>query len=311
MSSINNTDISVVVTGTILTETSDKGFKTLDVLKSIRSTLPKSTIILSTWESEQVDGLDYDILIQNKDPGAVYQRKQRGKNSHNRQIVTSRSGLLASKTLFSIRMRSDTLVLSDSFKHYWGKFRAPNSDYKIFEDYVLTCDGGSQNPRTSGQLFHPSDFFHFGYTSDLIKFWNCDIVPISNECYSDTVSHTAAFSLSPEQYFWTNCIQRELGIKVNVLTFSIKSVILSECLFINNFIPVLPKDLGLGLPERLVAASNRYNYTFEDWKSLHRDYSSSLSFLRKFEIAITAGIIKRSRITLRPLKNKILNIHED
>lgn len=308
---VKNGDISVVVTGKIITDISDNGFKTADVLKSIRKSLPESKVILSTWDSEQVDGLDYDILIQNRDPGAVYQRKKRRKNSHNRQIVTSLSGLLASKTPFSIRMRSDTLVLSDSFKHYWGKFRAPNSDYKIFEDYVLTCDGGSQNPRTSGQLFHPSDFFHFGYTSDLIKFWNCDLIPIANESHSGASSKTDAHILSPEQYFWTNCIQRELGIKVNAVTFTIKSVILSECFFINNFIPVFPKDLGLGLPERLVAASNRYNYTFADWKNLHRDYSRSLSFLRKFEIAVTAGIIKRSKIALRPLKNKILNIHED
>ncbi|MFQ3598838.1 MAG: WavE lipopolysaccharide synthesis family protein [Chloroherpetonaceae bacterium] len=297
---IKNEDISVVVTGKIITENSESGFKTAEVLTSIRSSLPKATIILSTWNSEPIDGLDFDVLIQSCDPGPVLMKKKKSKNSHNRQIVTSRSGLFASKTLFSIRMRSDTLILSDSFKQYWEKFQAPDSNYKVFEDYILTCDGGSQNPRTSAQLFHPSDFFHFGYTSDLLKFWNCELI-----------SDFDNFSLAPEQYFWKNCIQRYFGIEANPLNFSIKNVILSECLFVNNFIPILPKDLGLELPKRLLLASNRYNYKFEEWEKLHRDYSSNLSFLRKCEIAVTAGLIKGTRAALRPLKNKLLNIHED
>lgn len=58
-------DISVVVQGAINKEITPR------CLQSIRTLLPNAEIILSTWEGSDVDGLDYDKLVLNKDPGAV------------------------------------------------------------------------------------------------------------------------------------------------------------------------------------------------------------------------------------------------
>ncbi|TXJ44182.1 hypothetical protein EPJ70_08075 [Brachyspira aalborgi] len=58
---IDTKDISVVVQGAI-----DKGYTPL-CLKSIRKYLPESEIILSTWEGSDVENLDYDVLVLNKD----------------------------------------------------------------------------------------------------------------------------------------------------------------------------------------------------------------------------------------------------
>ena len=57
-------NISVVVQGPILP------FQTAICLKSIRKFLPKAEIILSTWEGSNINDLDYDVLVLNKDPGA-------------------------------------------------------------------------------------------------------------------------------------------------------------------------------------------------------------------------------------------------
>ncbi len=300
---IENKDISVVVTGKILTETSERGFKTVDVLKSVRSVLPKSVIVLSTWESEPIDGLEYDILIQNKDPGALPFKSQN--NTHNRQIISSRCGLSVAKTKFAIGMRSDTLLSSDSFKKYLNKFTSPDYKYKVFESYILTCTKFSRNPRTSGMLFHPSDIFHFDLTSDLLNLWNRDILTIDNPNYSQE------FLLAVEQYLWKGCIEQKTNSNINPFNLSIKNIILSECFFINNFIPLSPQEIGIQLPKRLHNSSDNNCYSFTDWQKLHRDYSGRLSFLRKCEVAATAGLLKRGRMAIRPLKNKLLNIHED
>lgn len=302
---IKNEEISVVVTGKILHETSDAGFKTSDVLKSIRSSLPKSNIILSTWESERVDDLDYDILIQNIDPGPLFQKDKRQFTSQNRQIVSSVSGLTSAKTLFSIRMRTDTLLLSDSFKKYWGKFKAFNRHYKIFKDYILTSQIGSSNPRTSAEIFHPSDLFHFGYTSDLLTFWNCDLISLYGESSIDTYFENAC--LAPEQYFWKNCISRKLKMNIDPQKFNIKNIILSEMFFINNFITVPSQELGIELPKRLCRLATNNYFSYEEWKNLYRTYNSKLAFMQKIELSITAGFIKRLKVFLRPLKHKIFN----
>ena len=60
---IDTNDISVVVQGAI------DQINTPKCLRSIRKRLPGAEIILSTWEGSPIDGLDYDKLVLNKDPG--------------------------------------------------------------------------------------------------------------------------------------------------------------------------------------------------------------------------------------------------
>ena len=55
-------DISVVVQGAITNYTKL-------CLESIRKYLPGAEIILSTWDDSNIDRLDYDVVIFNKDPG--------------------------------------------------------------------------------------------------------------------------------------------------------------------------------------------------------------------------------------------------
>jgi hypothetical protein len=81
---INTDGLSVIVQGAIHSE-----FTPL-CLQSIRKYLPDAEIILSTWEGSNVDGLEYDILILNEDPG--YKKHCRDNNT-NRQLVSIQGGL--------------------------------------------------------------------------------------------------------------------------------------------------------------------------------------------------------------------------
>ena len=61
--SIDTKDISIVVQGAVDPKNTPK------CLTSIRKYLPGAEIILSTWEGTDCTGLDYDVLVLNKDPG--------------------------------------------------------------------------------------------------------------------------------------------------------------------------------------------------------------------------------------------------
>ena len=62
---ITSRDISVVVQGPI------HKTRTKKCLQSIRKNLPAAEIILSTWQNSSVNGMDFDILVANEDPGAA------------------------------------------------------------------------------------------------------------------------------------------------------------------------------------------------------------------------------------------------
>ena len=96
---INSNEISVVVQGAIDKENTPK------CLKSIRKVFPQAEIILSTWEGANVEGLDYDEVIFNKDPGGVKDPfVPTFTNNLLRQMVSTKSGVKKAgrKQLFPI-----------------------------------------------------------------------------------------------------------------------------------------------------------------------------------------------------------------
>ncbi len=295
---INCRDISIVVTGKLVLNDSDKGFSTNAVLKSIKETMPEATVILSTWKGEPTEGLAFDCLILNDDPGPLPNKGQN--DTHNRQIVTSRSGIAACNTTYCVRMRTDTKLAKPLFLNYFEN--SQNfflGKYKLFRKRIVTCSYFSRNPRTSGMLFHPSDLFHFGLTEDLFNLWNADLL------FHDQTDYLDNSLLAPEQYLWKNFIYRKTGISFHPFNFTIENIIHSELYFVNNFIPLSPKDIGIYLPNRFLMADAKLNYSFDDWKHLYKNYSSSLSFFRILELSLNAGIFKRTRMYFGNLKRNI------
>lgn len=170
---VDPAEVSVVVQGQA------DGYTRL-ALKSIREFLPGAYVILSTWKGCCVDGMDYDRLVLNDDPGAVacntgdYRTIM---NNGNRQIVSTKAGLAHAGRKYTLKMRSDLMLLGDSFLSYYVKF---SSGYrgrrKIFrqrvmvgelytrENYVYKKYGHKYDvPKP----FHPSDWFYFGLTEDV------------------------------------------------------------------------------------------------------------------------------------------------
>lgn len=216
---MSSKDISVVVQGAINKELTPK------CLKSIRKYLPGAEIILSTWEGSAVSGLDYDILLLNQDPGgykhdfAIY-NKTRSMNNFNRQLVSTKNGVLKANRKYCLKLRSDIILENSNFLKYWDKFEIQNSEYKLFSHRVLcsslfsreySCQCGTGFPT----LFHPSDFWFFGLTEDL-KDYFCDC-SIQNAAeaggwsfkYCNKLPYPSMlWRYAPEQQFCVNWVKK-------------------------------------------------------------------------------------------------------
>jgi hypothetical protein len=247
-------DISVVVQGPIHTQDN----LTKRVLESVRTHLPDSQLILSTWKGSKVDGLDCDILLLNEDPGAL--EKQPISRNLNRQIVSTRNGIMASTRIFVLKLRTDCMLSGKGFLSFFEKFPNRNPKYSVFKNRVVTITLYSRNPRCYYHLFHPSDISQFGKREDLLLNW--DIPLLSQEEKQIFI---------PESYIFIECLKKRRTESYLNQKFSIMGFKYSENYLINNFVFLEPEIYGIVLSDSLLRHSkNTYSQT--EWEKLYEYY---------------------------------------
>lgn len=247
---INSEDISVVIQGAV-----DKTFTKLSI-QSIRQQLPKSTIILSVWQGCNTDGLDFDRLLQSKDPGAsICDYKYNIPNNLNRQIVSTQSGLNLVETKYALKLRSDMILVNKNFLNYYGKYSEfRSSNCKLFEERIIINNLYCANPEKTKFLFHISDWTQFGLTSDMLKLWKIPLQSDEEATYflnkprpKNSVHSSWVFKYIPEQYIWKTSLE-ENGVETNFKNFSDinpPNMQLSRLSIANNFMVVNYEDFGI------------------------------------------------------------------
>ncbi len=247
---MKSNDITVVVQGAIDRKLTPK------CLKSIRKHLPDAEIILSTWENNQIEGLDYDVLLLNKDPGgfkhdfALYNKKS-SINNFNRQLVSTKSGVQKSSRQYCLKLRSDLVLNNSNFFKYWDKFNQQNEEYKIFKHRVLCSSIYSREHScniTGNSLptpFHPSDFWFFGLTEDLKDYFtDCSMqTPVEAGNWDFKYPNRLPYSsmlwrFAPEQFFCVNWVKKHYtNIQFEDWSdWNPKNIELSNNIIYNNFI---------------------------------------------------------------------------
>ncbi len=240
---INPQDISVVVQGAV-----DKNL-TPKCLKSIRKHLPGAEIILSTWDGTDVTGLDYDKLVLNKDPGGKKQSFVWNINNNvNRQLVSTQGGLKKATRKYALKLRTDFFLTGQGFLKYFDTFPKRDKKYSFFTHRVIIPTVCSRECSSYNGLpipFHPSDFWFFGLTTDLIDYFvDTDLMPASDLAnfkykYPNLVSYTdCTFRYTPEQYFCLSWVRRHIkNVKMYDWTdLSDEIIDLSKHVLTNNFV---------------------------------------------------------------------------
>ena len=233
---LDRDNLSFVVTGKMDYSgeyTADKS------IGSIKTFFPKATIILVTWEGENVEPVKNlcEKIIFLKEPeakGNYNNEKWTGKhrqNTINKQQLCVNTGLKEVTTQYAIRLRTDFVLENDNFfelyKENVEKYIKRDSNYLIFKDRVLVSQAFMYDPALfeGAYSYMVSDCFAFGLTEDLLKLWDGHEEPDDEMNYFMNGNHGELFNpavfstrYNAEQCFFINCVKKS-GLNVELPSY--------------------------------------------------------------------------------------------
>ena len=291
MDKIDSSQISVLVQGPINGSnrySSPQGV-THDCLKAIRQHLPQAEIVLSTWKGANVEGLVYDKVLLNDDPGAVRFCSSSMTNSNNRIIVSTKNGLEACSNKYCLKLRSDAVLQSSNFLDYFDRFPERSEQFPLFERKVIACSNNSVRYFSIGKKFmftpfHISDWVYFGLTSDLKLLYNVELAkePQLSEYFrknkriegKNDFFMDCNWQFPPEQYITYNAFKNkfpEISLK-NKTDYNYTNIRQSDQLIMNNFIVLEPKLWGFIIFKDFYYKICRYPFMLEAiiWNGIYR-----------------------------------------
>lgn len=179
---VDSQNVSVVVQGYVDAKIKETNM----VFESIREFLPGAEIILSTWKGCDVDKLDYDKLVLNEDPGGVECGRWENNdnpivtNNVNRQIMSSKTGVDSAERDYTLKIRSDMVILGSDILNYFGCKEGRIKELTVFSERLLIGELFSRKKyyyEMGGREYcvktpmHPSDWFVFGKTKDVREYY--------------------------------------------------------------------------------------------------------------------------------------------
>jgi len=259
---LNNKDITVVVQGPVhsLPERPQDDGITIRCLNSVRTELPGAKIILSTWENQNLDKLDYDELVINEDPGPNIRGytpsgKPRLENT-NRQIVSTAGGLRRVQTKYAMKLRADNYLTGSGFKDLQQRYIKRCDEFQILHERIVVTNTLLRiYYRGHHVAFFLSDFFGFGLTEDLMNLW--DLTLFEDFQFDPGLKGANQHSGAPwptpdvnqilaQRFINKNCAEQ---IKIQH-AFDTHGGLLrqSDIFYANNFVVMTPEEIGFGLP---------------------------------------------------------------
>ncbi|NMC62469.1 MAG: hypothetical protein GYA55_04805 [SAR324 cluster bacterium] len=278
---VNSKDISVVVQGPV------DPIYTPKCLRSIREHLPGAEIVLSTWEGSAVDGLDFDRIIKNPDPGAVtvpISLPIYVAANLNRQIVSTLNGLKEVSRPYAMKLRSDTVIRDTGFLSQFKQYPMRGDELRVFNERIVSLLPTS--PDRSLRSFFMPDFCFFGHYEDLLFLWDIPLgASVDGQEFADIDElvnwFTHRFLCSTEQYIWVNCLRKKhrLPIEHNFQQ-SAELARLTKLSFVNNFIMLDWKSFGIenlkhpGWKQKPIPYTFEWamSVTFDEWRSWYKEY---------------------------------------
>jgi hypothetical protein len=252
-------EITVIVHGPILKESvagAEEGM-TQAAVRSVRKVLPGAKVIVSTWLGSAAEALGADHIVYSPDPGSNPYGPGKRPNNVNRQIAAMRAGLERVTTRWTLKLRSDTVLVSDGMVSRWGRYPERHPYLRVFDRRIVTSALLTYHPTLGLRsnlftpfLFHVNDMIQFGLTTDMRRLWGIPFMPEADFSYFskealvgklDNISNRRV----PEDYIWTRVLQAA-GFPTNDswLDFQPKLLPLSELSIVNNFQLLDHADMG-------------------------------------------------------------------
>ena len=276
---INSNEISVVLQGAF-----DKRL-TLEAIQSIKAFLPKCELILSTWEGTRLPSIEVSKLVLSKDPGfEILDDKYNVKNNVNRQIVSTKNGILASSRKYVLKLRSDVILTSLRFIEEFSKDSVRRcGEYKILKQRVVINNLYCANGRKTKFLFHVSDWCFFGLREDVLNIFDIPLAPepMTSRYFENKPRPkydpipSWLFQFIPEQYIWLSFLNKNfIYPKVSYFcSFSEDLLAQSEKIFANNLIILNYENFGIKFKKFCPYKWDYFcQYTHLDWLKMCKKY---------------------------------------
>jgi hypothetical protein len=293
MSRIPSSQISVVVQGPIAgkPDAAEKDRLTKRCLESVRQHLPGAEIVLSTWKGSDPAGLSYDVYVESDDPGGTPCRiGEKYLNNVNRQIASTRAGLLAATRPYAVKLRSDMRLTGDGFLDFFGQYPARGDAWRIVKERVVTSTVYASNPRRGiPYCFHPSDWFFFGLREDVLDIWD---IPFSVEPETSRwLEHRPRpdpdhdplnlARLVPEQHIWVSFLAKHGPVPLQ-FTWDVSEDLIrsSEASLANNLVMVGPHHLNIEFMKYSFMRNHWLRlYTHLEWRAMYKRHCDPSHFV--------------------------------
>ncbi|MDN5100454.1 hypothetical protein O8C83_06420 [Aliarcobacter butzleri] len=282
-------EISVIIQGPL-----DQKINFL--IKSIIEKMSESEIIISTWENNiqfiENEYLDKVVIIESSDLKSVYiDPITTVEDNLHRQIHTTNIGLKKSTKKYSLKLRSDCSLINTNFL----EISDISEEFSNLLNKKITISSlGFVNPLKIPFLGYWSDFFMFGETVDLIKYWTINIELNYKSSYLNLIKQKFYFNNSGFLLARYGCEQQlslnianhlKFNIKLNSKDdFSFDSAYKFEKISYNIFNLINYNETGITLPRRLEKGQfNKNFYTKKEFEELRKYIQSELCYKYRYE----------------------------
>lgn len=298
---ISSDNISVVIQGPLY-RVSKQGDLALHSIASIRKHLPKAEIIISTWENENVKGLNADVIAFSDQPVSFLDANG-NENNILKQIVSTRKGIDIANRPYVLKFRANHLLLNANIarvRNYPSNLAETRQ--QLFKQPVTVTNLFIRNPIKIPMLFHLSDLIQFGRQEDLVNLWSSRL-PDAKDIFLPANAHSSIFgnfmgytSLRqvPEQTIMLTWLEKQ-GYRIdlpNVCYTNYQLCKLWEMLLIENFLVLDWQRSGIQFPSRFHRSfyTNNSNYTEKDLFAIRHRLAGRFYPLRYLGVLINKYI---------------------
>ena len=256
---VPHAEITVIIHGPIIHDLAPgaPSGMTRAAVQSVRNVLPGAKVIISTWAGSAAEGLGADQVVYSPDPGTHPPKLREKPNNVNRQIAAMRAGLGLVDTRWTLKLRSDTVLVTSGMVACWDRYPERHPYLQVFERRIVTSALLTHHPRLCFRrqafttfLFHVNDMMQFGLSRDLRRLWDIPFMPAADFAYFTEAQVAGKADMIgsrrvPEDYVWTTVLAAAgFPIHDSWLDFQPTMLPVSELSIVNNFQLLDHDDMG-------------------------------------------------------------------
>lgn len=218
--------LSIVMQGPVLPYT-------MAAVDSARRWFPSAELLLSTWDGENVDGLNVDETVRINDPGpGLDEACKLTRGNLVRMAIGCQNGIKYAANRLIMKVRTDTIFIGNECMRHVGMWPKRSSVMpQVFANRIIVPNIGTADPDVH-VCFQVSDWVMLGLKEDIGFLFDVDI---GDKQLRNPIT-------SPEQYLWFNAVKKKIpdfGLTLDHIDHKTPELIEATQNFMSNNLVIL------------------------------------------------------------------------